>query len=123
MIQSDSSRLRFYRRCSEHCRASACGRIIAALEVDFGSLLPEIDAGNRLVATVEAPIELWLWPGCVDWSARLDPKWAGMRPALGAAADAIVRPWVERARAHILTLTGQEILGALEQYKSIEVRV
>ena len=121
MTQLDSATLRFYRRCGEYCRSSACGRIIGVLEVDFGELLPEIDAGNRLVVTVDAPLEVWLWPGAVDWQAQLDPKWSHVRPALAIAADNIARPWVDRARAHILTLTGREILDAVEQHKSIEV--
>ena len=121
MTQLDGARLRFYRRCSEFCRAPACGRIIGALEVDFGSLLPEVDAEGRLTVTVEAPVEQWPWPGVVDWFSRLDPKWSAMRPAIGASADAIVRPWIERGRAAILGMTWSEILGALEQHKSIEV--
>ena len=121
MIQSDSARLRFYRRCGEYCRAPACGRIIGALEVDFGELLPEVDAEGRLVVTVEAPVEQWPWPGVVDWFSRLDPKWSAMRPSIGASADTIVRPWIERARAHILTLTWQEILDAIQQCRTIEV--
>lgn len=121
MNESDSARLRFYRQCAPYCRAPACGRIICALDVDFGSLLPEVDAEGRLVVTVEAPVEQWPWPGVVDWWAALDPRWAGMRPAIGATADTIVRPWVERARAHILTLTWYEILNAIVQHKSIEV--
>ena len=121
MTQLDSARLRLlYRRSSEFCRASACGRIVGVLEIDLGSLLPEIEAGNRLVVRVDAPLEVWLWPG-VDWQARFDPKWATVRPSIGAKADAIVRPWIERARARILTLMGREILEAIEQHKSIEV--
>lgn len=122
MTKLDSAKLRFYRRCGNHCIAPACGRIIGALEVDFGELLPEVDAEGRLVVTVEAPVDHWPWPGVVDWFAALDPRWAGMRPAIGATADTIVRPWVERARAHILTLTWCEILNAIEQHKSIEVQ-
>lgn len=121
MMQSDSASLRFYRQCSPYCRASACGRIIGALEVDFGELLPEVDAEGRLTVTVEAPVDQWLWPGAVDWQTRFDPKWAHVRPALATAADDIVRPWIERARAHILTLTCGDILDAVEQHKSIEV--
>lgn len=121
MNESDSARLRFYRQCSPYCRASTCGRVIAALDVDFGSLLPEVDAEGRLVVTVEAPVEQWPWPGVVDWFAAMNPRWAGMRPGIVATADDIVRPWIERARAHILTLTWREILDAIEQHKSIEV--
>lgn len=121
MTQLDSARLRFYRLCSKYCLASACGRISGVLEVDLGSLLPEIEAGNRLVVTVDAPLEVWLWPGAVNWHAQLDPKWARVRPSLATAADNIVRPWVDRARAHILTLMGREILEAIEQHKSIDV--
>lgn len=121
MTKLDSAKLRFYRRCRDYCRASTCGRIIGVLEVDLGSLLPEIEAGDKLIVPVEAPIDLWVWPGAVDWFSALDPKWSAMRPAIGATADAIVRPWIERARAHILTLTWQEILDAIKQHKTIKV--
>jgi hypothetical protein len=36
-------------------------------------------------------------------------------------ANNIVRGWVAQARAHILAMTGREILAALESGKSIEV--
>lgn len=121
MTQLDSARLRFYRRCGEFCRASTCGRVIGALDVDFGELLPEVDAEGRLTVTVEAPVEQWPWPGVVDWFSRLDPKWSAMRPSIGASADTIVRPWIERARARILTLTWQEIVDAIQQCRTIEV--
>lgn len=121
MTQSDSAKLRFYRRCRDYCRASTCGRIIGVLDVDLGSLLPEVEAGDKLIISVEAPIDLWVWPGAVDWFSALDPKWSAMRPAIGATADAVVRPWIERGRSAILGMTWSEILGVLEQHKSIDV--
>lgn len=121
MTQSDSAKLRFYRRCRDYCRASTCGRIIGVLDVDLGSLLPEVEAGDKLIISVEAPIDLWVWPGAVDWFSALDPKWSAMRPAIGATADAVVRPWIERGHSAILGMTWSEILGVLEQHKSIDV--
>lgn len=122
MSTPDSAMLQFVRRCSEYCRAAACGRIICTLEVDFGSLLPEIEAVGRLTVDVEAPLEHWLWPGSVDW--RADGRgWCRLPDATRSAAEAVVNGWIARAREQILRMTGVEILSALEGHKSIAVSI
>ena len=118
----DSAELNFVHRCSEYCRAAACGRIICTLKVDFGSLCPEIEAGHRLTVDVEAPLEQWLWPGSVDW--RADGRgWSRLPDATRTTAEAVVNGWIAPAREQILRMTGGEILAALESGKSIEVPI
>ena len=119
MSKPDSAKLQFYRRRAEYCACVHCARLMVRVEVDFGSLLPEIDAEHRLWTETVAPYEHWLFDGLVDW--RPNGQWIGLHPALQMAVQSTVRDWIDLARAHILSMTGREILGALESGKSIQV--
>lgn len=121
MSTPDSATIRFFWRKTEFCPCAGCARLTVRLDVDFGSLLPEIDAERRLAATIEAPIGHWFLGGLVDW----DPagQWANMRPGIQAAAQDTVREWIGRAREQILGMTGREILSAIDGHKSIAVSI
>lgn len=121
MSTPDSAMIRFFWRKAEFCPCAACARLIVRLDVDFGSLLPEIDAERRLTVRLEAPIGHWILGHSIKWDAR---KWWSCVPrATTMKANKIVRGWVARARAHILGMTGGEILAAIEGYKSIVVSI
>ena len=119
MNKHDSAKIQFYRRRAEYCACVHCARVTVRLDVDFGSLLPEIDAERILTTDLEAPIDHWLFEGMIDWIPR--GPWAELRPGLKMAAHSTVHDWIDLARAHILSMTGREILDALECCKSIEV--
>ncbi len=119
MNKHDSAKIQFYRRRAEYCACVHCARVTVRLDVDFGSLLPEIDAERILTTDLEAPIDHWLFEGMIDWIPR--GPWAELRAALKMGARDIVHDWIDLARSHILSMAGREILGALESGKSIEV--
>ncbi len=119
MNKPDSAKIQFYRRKAQYCGCVGCARVFVELEVDFGSLFPEIDAERRLATELEAPLDHWLFQGIVSWEP-LGP-WATLRPGVKMAAKDRVGDWIDLARAHILSMTGREILDALESCKSIEV--
>ena len=121
MNKLDSAKLQFYRRQSQHCSCTGCASLIVRLEVDFGSLLPEIDAERALTTSLEVPLEHWFFERAVNWVPR--GFWASLLPMPKMEADEIVQRWIARARAHILGMTGREILVALESGKSIEVPI
>jgi hypothetical protein len=89
------------------------------IEVDFGSLLPEIEAERALTTDLEAPLEHLFFERAVNWVPH--GPWASFGPMQKMQADEIMRSWISLAREHILSMTGREILAALESGKPIEV--
>lgn len=119
MNKSDSAKIQFYRVQMHAWGDCSCNQIIAQLTVDFGSLLPEIEADTILSGYVKAPIDRWILGSRIAWDSRR--LWAGVRRSTTTQANQIMREWIVWARAHILGMTGREMLAALEGYKSIEV--
>ena len=121
MSKRDSAKLQFYRVPTHHCCDSQCNQIVVQLTVDFGSLFMEIEADDGLRAYTKAPISRWILGHSIKWDAR---KWWSCVPrATTTKANKIVCGWVARARDRILSMTGREILAALESGKSVEVPI
>lgn len=124
MNKPDSAKIQFYRRKAEYCSCVQCGRLMVQLEIDFGSLLPEIETTQKLTVSICAPLDHWIFAHAIEWWADKDPCWSMIYSRKTVyEAEATVRLWIARARGLILGMTGREILAALESGTSIAVAI
>ena len=118
MTQLDSARLRFFKVASHDC-CHECYKIVAHLEIDFGSSLPEIEACGGIKPVVKGDLDRWILGNKIPWVARRG--WARVSLGTTRTANEIVSGWILRGREQLRNMTARNILECVNDHKSIEV--